>query len=213
MNSKHFNLNIRTEEFWNAVSHALGILLGITGLVFLLIYHRELTAYSLLSILIYGFSLILLYTASTIYHFVNHIRWKEILRRLDHISIYFLIAGTYTPVALITLEKGAGWILFWTVWGIAALGTVLKIFFTGRFEVFSLALYLFMGWLVVFDFNALMAGTTALGRNLLILGGAFYTLGIVFYAVRKIPYNHLIWHFFVLGGSISHFLFIFLDVI
>ena len=213
MKSEHFNLNMHNEEFWNALSHAVGILLGITGLVFLLVYYRELTSYSLMSILIYGFSIILLYTASTIYHFVRHVRWKEILRRIDHISIYFLIAGTYTPVALITLEKGAGWILFWSVWGIAALGTVLKIFFTGRFEVFSLALYLFMGWLIVFDFNELVAGTSTLGRNLLIFGGVLYMLGIVFYVVRKIPYNHLIWHFFVLGGSISHFLFIFLDVI
>lgn len=213
MNREHFNLNIHQEEFWNAVSHAIGVILGLVGLGFLLAYRRGQTSYSLMSVLIYGISIIILYTASTIYHFVKHVRWKEILRRVDHISIYFLIAGTYTPVALITLEQGSGWALFWLVWGIAAVGAVLKIFFTGRFEFFSLALYLFMGWLIVFDFNELMAGTTVTGRSLLLLGGALYMLGIVFYVIRKIPYNHLIWHFFVLGGSIAHFLFIFLDVI
>ncbi|MCW8980430.1 MAG: hemolysin III family protein, partial [Altibacter sp.] len=150
---------------------------------------------------------------STIYHAVTHESWKETCRKIDHISIYFLIAGTYTPVALISLEASSGWYLFWTVWGIAALGTVLKIFFTGRYEIISLLLYLIMGWLIVVDLENLLEQQSTLGIALLMLGGAFYTIGILFYAIRKIPFNHVIWHFFVLGGSIAHFFFIFLDVI
>lgn len=155
----------------------------------------------------------LLYTASTIYHLVANIPCKTLFRKIDYISIYFLIAGKYTPVALITLEQDNGWLIFYIVWGIAALGTILKLFFTGRFEILSLLQYLAMGWLIVFDWQSLKQNATEQGINLLMLGGAFYTIGILFYAIKKIPYNHLIWHLFVLGGSISHFLFIFLDVI
>ena len=207
------NTNWREEEFWNALSHGLGVLLGCCGIFVLLSYDSFKSDYSTLSILFYGFSIVLLYSASTLYHLVSHVSWKHILRKIDHISIYFLIAGTYTPVALIALEDNNGWIIFWTVWGIALIGTILKIFFTGRFEVLSLLLYLLMGWLIVFDWNNLVEVSTDTGINLLMLGGAFYTVGIIFYAIRKIPFNHLIWHFFVLAGSICHFLFILIDVI
>ncbi|MCT8340118.1 hemolysin III family protein [Flavobacteriaceae bacterium TK19130] len=203
----------RIEEKWNAISHGVGILFGITTLILLLIFDTEKTRYSNFSIIIYSLSIILLFSASTIYHAVSHESWKETCRKIDHISIYFLIAGTYTPVALISLEKSSGWLLFSIVWGITAIGTVLKIFFTGKYEKLSLLLYLLMGWLIVFDLNALLENQTTLGIGLLILGGAFYTIGILFYAIRKIPYNHVIWHFFVLAGCISHFFFIFLDVI
>ena len=206
-------MNYKDEEFLNAASHAIGIVLGIVGLFFLLVFNTGIGEYSTLSIWFYAISIIILYSTSTVYHAVTHVEWKAILRKIDHISIYILIAGTYTPVALITLEKGAGWLIFWIVWGIAALGTVLKIFFTGKFELFSLLLYLAMGWLIVFDFQELVAKTTDTGLNLLMAGGAFYTVGIIFYAIERIPYNHLIWHFFVLGGSICHYLFIFYDVI
>ncbi|MAP54178.1 hemolysin III family protein [Altibacter sp.] len=203
----------KIEELWNAASHGLGILLGVVGLVLLLVYDSEKTAYSTFSIIVYSLSIIVLFAASTIYHAVTHESWKETCRKIDHISIYFLIAGTYTPVALISLEASSGWYLFWTVWSIAAFGTLLKIFFTGRYEILSLLLYLIMGWLIVVDLNNLLEQQTSLGITLLLLGGAFYTIGILFYAIRKIPYNHVIWHFFVLGGSIAHFFFIFLDVI
>jgi hemolysin III len=203
----------KKEELWNTVSHGLGILLGIAGLVLLLVFDNEKTSYSTFSILIYAISVIVLYSASTLYHAISHVKWKPLLRKLDHISIYFLIAGTYTPVALISLEHDSGWILFWTVWGIAALGTFLKIFFTGKFEIVSLLLYLIMGWLIAFDFSSVLEVQSTLGIALLALGGAFYTLGILFYVVQKIPYNHTIWHFFVLAGSIFHFFFIFTDVI
>ncbi len=207
------NLDWREEEFWNAFSHGIGVLLGIFGLYILLESNSNKSDFSTLSILFYGVSILILYLASTIYHLVAQVSWKQILRKLDHISIYFLIAGTYTPVALISLENGNGWLIFWTVWGIAAFGTVLKLFFTGRFEALSLILYLAMGWLIVLDWDNLVAVSSDFGIQLLMLGGTFYTLGIVFYVIRKIPFNHFIWHLFVLGGSISHFLFILLDVI
>ncbi|MBZ0327458.1 MAG: hemolysin III family protein [Altibacter sp.] len=203
----------KKEEVWNSASHSLGILLGVVGLVLLLIYDSGKTVYSTFSILLYTCSIIVLYSASTLYHAVRDIKQKNIFRSLDHISIYLLIAGTYTPVALISLEASSGWLIFWIVWGIAALGTILKIFFTGRFELFSVLLYLIMGWLIVIDFSSLIAIQSTFGLILLMLGGAFYTLGIVFYAIEKIPFNHVIWHFFVLGGSISHFFFILLDVV
>lgn len=203
----------KREEAWNAISHGIGIVLGIVGFILLLIYDTERTPYSTLSIWLYTFSIIILFSASTIYHLIKNSKQKEIFRKIDHISIYLLIAGTYTPVTLITLENTTGWGIFWTVWGIAALGIILKLFFTGRFEVVSLLLYLVMGWLIMIDYSNLMSLLSSTGKTLLILGGALYSMGIIFYAIRKIPYNHVIWHFFVLGGSISLFFFIFLDVI
>ena len=210
---KHLNLNWKEEEFWNALSHGIGALMGFFGLIYLLILDAHKSAYSTLSIVFYGVSIILLYTASTIYHILTSVSWKHIFRKIDHISIYFLIAGTYTPVALISLASGNGWIIFWTVWSIAAAGTILKLFFTGRFEILSLLLYLAMGWLIVFDWDNLVIVSSKQGIDLLMLGGGFYTVGILFYAIRKIPFNHFIWHLFVLAGSICHFLFIFIDVI
>ena len=175
------------EELWNTISHALGIVLGIVGLVVLLIWDSEKTAYSTMSILFYTISIIILYSASTLYHAVTNIKWKSILRIVDHISIYLLIAVTYTPVALISLEHDSGWALFWTVWIIAAVGTILKVFFTGKFEVISLLLYLVMGWLIIFDLSTLTEVQSSLGLTLLGVGGLMYTVGIVFYAIRKIP--------------------------
>ncbi|MCQ0112964.1 PAQR family membrane homeostasis protein TrhA [Zhouia amylolytica] len=203
----------RKEEFWNAMSHGVGIILGIIGLVFLLLTDSDKTPYSTLSIILYAISVIVLFSASTIYHAVEDLELKQMWRKADHISIYFLIAGTYTPVSLITLENGSGWLIFGVVWAVAILGTVLKVFFTGKYEIFSLLLYLFMGWLIIFDIQDLIANVSQLGLNLLMLGGAFYTLGTVFYAIKKIPYNHVIWHFFVLGGAVSHYFFILLEVI
>ena len=194
------------EERWNAYSHAFGILLGVIGLLFLM--KDTFGGPKQWSIIVYGASVILLFSASTIYHAVTQPKWKRRLRILDHISIYYLIAGTYTPVCLFVLENSRGTLLLFLIWGLAFFGTVLKLFFTGRFEVFSLLLYGIMGWLIVIDLTFLIQNTSTLGLILLATGGAFYTLGIAFYAIRAIPYNHLIWHFFVLGGAISHWWFI-----
>lgn len=200
------------EEKLNALSHGIGVVLGLIGLVLLLVNNSNKSPYDRISIIIYSLSIILLFAASTVYHYVSNPKLKEKLRILDHVCIYLLIAGTYTPVALITLVHGNGWTIFYTVWGIAAVGMFLKLFFTGKYEMVSLLLYLAMGWLIVLDFQNLMGQTSLLGLSFLMAGGLFYTLGIVFYAVQRIPYNHLIWHFFVLGGCISHWLFIYLDV-
>lgn len=203
----------KREELVNAVTHGLGIILGIIGLIILLQNDTELSPYSSISIWIYGLSIIVLYAASTTYHVVTDATWKRRARILDHISIYYLIAGTYTPVCLISLLNSSGVWMFWTVWGIALFGTLLKLFFTGRFEKLSLLLYLFMGWVIVFDLTNVIHSFSAQGLWLLALGGAFYTIGTIFYAIHRIPYNHGIWHLFVLAGSIFHYFFVLQDVI
>lgn len=201
------------EEKLNTFSHAFGALLGIFALIALIVFDTRKTDWSLFSVLVYGASIIMLFTASALYHWVRNEKKKHIFRIIDHISIYFLIAGTYTPVTLITLQKSHGWALFYTVWAIALFGVVLKLFFTGRFEVFSTLLYLVMGWLIVFDFSNLYNAIGSNGILWLFAGGLAYTVGIVFYAIKAIPYNHVIWHLFVLAGAVCHFFMIFFHVI
>lgn len=201
------------EERLNAWSHGFGAALGIVGLILLIVFIKQDTPYGLFSVIVYGISIVVLFLASTFYHAVSDEQRKHYFRIVDHISIYLLIAGTYTPVLLITLPDSLGWVLFWVVWGIAAFGVILKLFFTGRFELFSTLLYLVMGWLIVFDFSTLADRMANNGLLLLFSGGLFYTVGIVFYAIDKIPYNHVIWHFFVLGGAICHFFMVYFFVI
>lgn len=201
------------EEKLNAWTHGFGAVLGIAGLVLLVSVKEHKTDWSLFSVIIYGISIIILFAASAIYHSVSGDRRKHYFRIVDHISIYLLIAGTYTPVTLIALNNSLGWPLFWSVWAIAGFGLILKLFFTGKFEIVSTLLYLVMGWLIIFDYSNL---TQLIGPNgviLFIAGGAFYTIGIIFYAVHKIPYNHVIWHLFVLGGAICHYLMIFFFIL
>lgn len=200
---------VLVEEKWNACSHAFGIVLALLGSMFLFREELDGTPYLKGSLIAYSLSLVLLFVASTVYHAVQNPKLKKKLRILDHISIYYLIAGTYTPVCLTVLLPSKGWLLFCLVWGIALFGTVLKIFFTGKFEVFSLVLYGVMGWLIVIDLPYLMGHMSSVGLLYLGLGGAFYTIGILFYAVKRIPFNHLIWHFFVLGGAVSHWVLIY----
>jgi hemolysin III len=203
----------KLEEQLNAMSHAIGALLGIVALILLIIFDTQKTDWSLFSVIVYGISIIILFSASTLYHAVNREKLKHYFRIIDHIGIYLLIAGTYTPVLLITLEGSLGWTLFWVVWGIAGFGVILKLFFTGRFNVFSTLLYLVMGWLIVFDFSALSNLVDPNAVLLLMAGGLAYTVGIVFYVIEKIPYNHVIWHLFVLAGAICHFFMVFFYVI
>lgn len=201
------------EERLNAWTHGLGAMMGIAGLVLLISFSKNKTDWSLFSVILYGLSIILLFSASAFYHSVKGERRKHYFRIIDHVSIYVLIAGTYTPVALIGLNESLGWHLFWVVWAIAGFGLILKLFFTGRFEIFSTLLYLVMGWLIVFDFSNLSSLIGTNGIALLFAGGAFYTIGILFYAIERIPYNHVIWHLFVLGGAICHYLMIFLYIV
>ena len=197
------------EEKLNSITHAIGALFGIAALVLLIIYDTNKTDWSLFSVIVYGSSIIILFTASTVFHAAKKEKRKHYFRIIDHISIYFLIAGTYTPVCLISLEQTLGWTLFFVVWGIAAFGVILKLFFTGKFEMFSTLLYLIMGWLIVFDFSKLSEAMGDNGILFLFAGGLSYTVGIVFYAIHKIPLNHVIWHLFVLAGAIFHFFMIF----
>ncbi|MGD1945357.1 MAG: hemolysin III family protein [Croceivirga sp.] len=201
------NDNGLIEERWNTYSHASGILLGSIGLFILLkdVSKSELT----LPIIVYSLSIILLFSASTAYHAVTNPKIKRQLRVLDHISIYYLIAGTYTPVCLWILADSKGILLLWLVWGIAFFGTVLKLFFTGKFEVFSLLLYGVMGWLIVIDVSYLVQHMSSDSVFYLALGGGFYTVGMGVYAIKKIRFNHFIWHLFVLGGALSHWLMIY----
>lgn len=202
---------ILIEEKWNAYSHAFGVLLSLVGMYVFFQQDLSPNPHLYYSILVYSLSLTLLFSASTIYHFAQRPQLKRRLRILDHVSIYYLIAGTYTPVCLLVLQDSRGWLLFYMVWAIALFGTFLKVIFIGRFETFSLLLYGIMGWLIVIDIAYLVENFSPTGLFFLSLGGAFYTLGIIFYAVRQIPYNHLIWHFFVLGGAISHWLMIYME--
>ncbi|WP_201587082.1 PAQR family membrane homeostasis protein TrhA [Psychrobacter jeotgali] len=195
-----------SEERLNALTHAIGAVLGVLGLILLLFKNTYKTQYSQIGIFIYGLSFIALFAVSAIYHGVRSYRLKSAFRILDHISIYLLIAGTYTPVLVISLLESKGASLLIVVWSIAALGIVMKLFFTGRFEVFSTLLYLVMGWIIVFDFATLKAVMPLGGMIYLVAGGLFYTIGIIFYAIEKIPYNHVIWHLFVLAGAICHYL-------
>jgi len=198
-------IQTKLEEQLNAISHAIGALLGIAALILLIVFDTQKTDWSLFSVIVYGISIIVLFTASTLYHAINKEKLKHYFRIIDHIGIYLLIAGTYTPVLLITLEDSLGWTLFLVVWGIACFGVILKLFFTGRFNVFSTLLYLVMGWLIVFDFSTLSNLVHPNAISLLMAGGLAYTVGIVFYAIEKIPFNHVIWHLFVLAGAICHF--------
>lgn len=201
------------EELLNAISHAVGAIFGGIGLFILFSKNYEKTAYATLSIGIYSLTFISMFVVSSLYHYVKNVDVKRNLRIVDHINIYFLIAGTYTPMCLITLVNGKGWAIFYIVWGITAAGLLLKLFFTGKFEILSLVLYLAMGWLVVYDFDNMVDYIPPEGIQLLFLGGAFYTLGIIFYAIDSIPYNHFIWHLFVLGGAVSHWFMIYDHVI
>ena len=201
------------EERYNVLTHSFGFILGIVALILLVIYHQNAVPWSLFSVIVYGLSVVVLFFASAKYHSVKNEQRKHFYRIIDHISIYLLIAGTYTPVLLILLPNSLGWLLFWIVWGVAFFGIFLKLFFTGKFEVFSTLLYLVMGWLIVFDYNNLAIALVPEGIFWLFAGGLFYTVGIIFYAIEKIPFNHVIWHVFVLAGAICHFLMIFWYII
>ncbi len=194
-----------TEERWNVITHAFGIIVFVAASIYLLSNHHP-TGNALLGVVIYCCSQIFLYCASTSYHFTKPGKRKFNLRKLDHVSIYFSIAGTYTPVCLTTLWDGNGVLILSAVWGIAAFGTIWKLFFTGRFEAFSSLLYVAMGWLVVLDLDGLQNLFTDYQLNMLIAGGVFFSVGIVFYTWQRLYFNHVIWHLFVLGGSISHLL-------
>jgi len=194
------------EEIANSITHGLGMLLAIGGLAVLAGFASlRGNAWHITSCSIFGATLILLYTSSTLYHSIPFPGAKRVLRVIDHAAIYLLIAGTYTPFALVNLRGPWGWSLFGTIWGIAVLGVLLKITMNGRIAGFSTALYLAMGWVVVVAIKPLIGAVAPGGLYLLLLGGLAYSGGVIFYAWEKLPFNHAIWHLFVLTGSLCHF--------
>ena len=203
----------KEEEFWNTITHFVGLILSLIGLPILLYYNQNITEFSLVSILFYEFGMICVYTSSTLYHYTTNLKLKHKLRVFDHISIYYLIAGSYAPVCLITLYNSSGLKIFISVLSIALVGTIFKIFFTGKFEKFSLFLYLAMGWLIVIDFSSILNILSFNGLILLIISGFFYSFGTIFYSLQKMKYSHAIWHLFVMAGSASHYFLVLLYVI
>lgn len=195
------------EELWNCIIHGTGIGLSVAGLVLLAVFSALYgDAWVIVSTVIFGASMIVLYTASTLYHAFRNENIKRRLKKFDHISIYYLIAGTYTPFLLVNLRGVTGWILFGIVWGLALLGTVLKLTTSGSgTKIWSIGLYLLMGWLIVSASRQLAAAVPDLGLIFLILGGCFYTFGILFYVWKSRKYTHAVWHFFVLAGTVMHF--------
>jgi hemolysin III len=195
----------KEEEFWNTLTHFVGLIFSLIGLPVLLYSDRGLTELSVLSILFFEFGLICVYSASTLYHYTSSVELKKKFRVFDHVSIFYLIAGSYAPVCLITLYNGSGKTIFITILVIALIGTMFKVFFTGKFDKLFLVLYLAMGWLIVLDFNGILNALDFNGIVLLVISGLFYSFGTLFYNLQKMKYSHAIWHLFVLGGSASHY--------
>lgn len=206
--------NRKREEFLNVLTHGTGAVLSVAALVIMIIYsvYRG-TATHLAASLVFGISLVVLYSASTIYHAMVKLKWKRLFRLIDHLSIYILIAGTYTPIALLGLKGTWGWVIFGLIWAFAIVGFIFKFSPLRRSEKLSLSLYALMGWLIIIAIKPLLANMETGALLYLLGGGLCYTFGIYFYAKEKIPYNHAIWHVFVLGGSVLHFFGIFLYLI
>ncbi|MGB1445704.1 MAG: PAQR family membrane homeostasis protein TrhA [Flavobacteriaceae bacterium] len=192
------------DEKWNVYTHGFGAVMSLLGSVLLFNHLNEVDTTTTLALLIYGFSMVFLFSASAIYHGVLP-RQQAFWQKIDHIGIYFLIAGTYTPVTLTILKDSSGLYLLAGVWSIAFIGTLYKIFMIGRFKNFSLFLYLAMGWLVIFDIQNVIALFPEEAFIYLALGGFFYTVGTVFYRWECLYFHHVIWHVFVLAGATAHF--------
>ena len=203
----------KNEEFWNSLTHFIGVILTVLGTPLLFYFDNKFTSLSTLSIILFSFGLFFVYSSSSVYHFVIDPRLKKRLQILDHISIYYLILGSYAPVCLITLYEYSGINIFLAVLTLSIVGTMKKLFFTGRFKIISLLLYLAMGWLIVVEIKLLFELLDSEAELLLIIGGLSYTIGIIFYILDKIKYFHSIWHLFVLTGSVLHYLMIVLYIV
>jgi hemolysin III len=194
------------EEIANSLTHGVGALLSICGLVVLVtLAALRGDVWHVVSCSIYGAAMVVLYTASTLYHGITAPRAKRALQVLDHSAIFLLIAGTYTPFTLVSLRGPWGWSIFGIVWGLAVAGIILEIVYPCRWPALALTLYIAMGWVAVVAVKPLLAALPTGGVILLVLGGLAYTGGIGFYAWKKLPYGHAIWHLFVLAGTVLHF--------
>lgn len=194
------------EELANAITHGIGVLASVAALVLLVTFaalHGD--AWGVTSGAIFGTALVALYSASTIYHSLRSERAKQFFRKLDHASIFLLIAGTYTPYLLVSLRGPWGWSLFGVVWGLCGTGMILKFFLAGRFRAISTVIYILTGWMIMIAIKPLMGALPAGGIWLLAAGGLCYTGGTIFYLSKSLRYHHAIWHLFVLAGSSCHF--------
>ncbi|MDH5476139.1 MAG: hemolysin III family protein [Cyclobacteriaceae bacterium] len=208
MTSKRRKKQTIKEEWFNTLSHGITLLTTIGGLVVLIVFGAKSDKdWSLFSALVYGISLVLLYTASSLYHGIQHEKAKRFFNILDHCGIYLLIAGTYTPVLLLAIGGTTGWLFFGLQWGVAFIGILLKLLFIGRFHVLSVVLYAAMGWVAVFIADTIYDALPTPGFWLLFSGGLAYTFGIVFYVIdTRMKLAHFIWHIFVIAGSVLHYL-------
>jgi hemolysin III len=202
------------EEKTNIISHAIGLVFSSIALV-LLVVRASLSgnAWHVVSVSIFGASLISLYAASTFYHSAKDPKIRSRLRIIDHATIYVLIAGTYTPFTLVTLNGSVGWTIFAVSWAMALTGIILKLFFTGKYNVLSTLMYVFMGWIIVFAITPLINNLSTEGLFWLLAGGVAYTTGAVLYSIKKIKFNHAIFHMFVLLGSFCHFVSVYFYVL
>lgn len=210
-----YNFYTKGEEIGNAVTHGVGAILAVVGSVFLILAALKTNDnYAIAGVGVYCACLIILYLGSTLYHSIPGRLAKKILRILDHSSIYLLIAGTYTPIILILMnkDKKSMYILV-ALWIIAALGIIFKAFWIGRFEIFSVLLYILMGWAIVINIKTVLLLIPSNILMFVVLGGIAYTVGCIFYAANKMPYNHFIWHLFVIAGSALHYVAVLLEIL
>lgn len=200
-----FDYKSSKEELWNAITHGIGAMLSIPALVLLILAGIEHgTAKAIVSFTLFGVSMLLLFVMSTLLHSMP-VKMKKLFSIFDHSAIYVLIAGTYTPFVLVTIQGALGWTLFGVIWGLAIAGILFKVFFIHKYEAVSLIFYIVMGWLIMAGIKPLYVNLPTEGFVLLVVGGLFYTFGSIFYAWRRIPYNHVIWHIFVMAGSAAMF--------
>ncbi|MEH7305367.1 PAQR family membrane homeostasis protein TrhA [Neobacillus drentensis] len=196
----------KKEELANSITHGVGALLSISALVILIVFSSHYgNVRHIVSFTIFGVTMVILYLSSTLLHSFPEGKAKDIFEIFDHSSIYFFIAGTYTPFLLVVIKGTLGWTLFGIVWGLAIAGTVFKCFFVKKYLFSSTALYVVMGWLIVFAWKPLVKNLSSQGMTYLIIGGALYTLGAIFYVWRGFKYHHAVWHLFVLAASVAHF--------
>lgn len=196
----------KNEEIMNAVTHGIGAGLSIAGLVILVVFASMYgDAWKIVASAIYGASMIVLYTASTLYHSFSKTKAASKLNMFDHISIYYLIAGSYTPFMLVNLRGGWGWSIFGVVWACAIAGTVLKIIYGNKLRKVSTIIYLAMGWMIIIAIYPFVKNVETGGIILVVLGGLSYTIGVIFYKWKSLPFNHAIWHLFVLAGTVLQF--------
>ena len=205
---------VSIEELANSVTHGIGLMFSLVGFIVLLVLAvMRGSAWHVAGCAIYGSTLVCLYTASMLYHGIQSLRLKRALKVFDHSAIYLLIAGTYTPFLLVNLRGAWGWTLLSIVWGLAMAGIIFKFWFVDHFQILSTVVYLLMGWLALIAVKPLLGLVPTGGLIWLMAGGLMYTAGVVFYAWKRVPYNHVIWHVFVMAGSACHYFAVLYSVI